>query len=87
MVILFLVFDVPFKKDLSILKSYDGSKKKGIDILFVLFQSTLWFVALNLPLLKNSKALPARVDQGPKGSSGTVLRGMRCTLHPTAFDC
>ena len=25
--------------------------------------------------------------QGSKGSSGTVLRGYRCTLHPTAFDC
>jgi len=25
--------------------------------------------------------------QGPKGDSGTVLRGYRCTMHPTAFDC
>ena len=54
----FLPLFEPFRKEGCITKSYEGSKKNGIDILSVLFQSTLWFVALNLPLLKYSKANP-----------------------------
>ena len=59
-------------------------EKKGIDILLVLFHSTLWLVALNFPLLKNCKAKPVFTIKAflLKGTLCQVLFFLFCTWRP-----
>ncbi len=68
-----------FKNERFILKSYEGSKKKGTESLFCLFHNTLWFVALNLPLLKYSSALPVFTTKA------FLLKGTSCHFFVFRF--